>query len=107
MSFDPGLAIRGLVLDRQYGNLVKVDRFGYVKRAMHGTQMLSGSEIRTVYGRDVVELRHEDRYEFLNTLFNLSEAAIYQQLVARLDAGTLYSSKRHPVAAVEAGEGEE
>lgn len=38
--------IRGLVLDKQMGNLVKADRFGYIKRAMHGTKMLSNREIR-------------------------------------------------------------
>tara|TARA_B100000780_G_scaffold259981_1_gene211364 strand:+ start:100 stop:381 length:282 start_codon:yes stop_codon:yes gene_type:complete len=30
----------------------KVDRFGYVRRAMHGTRMLSRSETFEQYGRD-------------------------------------------------------
>lgn len=34
------------MLDKQMGNLVKADRFGYIKRAMHGTKMLSNREIR-------------------------------------------------------------
>lgn len=41
LAFDPDLVIRGLVIDKEKGNLVKADRFGYVKRAMHGTKMLS------------------------------------------------------------------
>ena len=28
-------------MDKDRGNLIKVDRFGLVKRAMHGTRMLS------------------------------------------------------------------
>lgn len=40
--------IRGLVMDKERGNLVKADRFGYVKRAMHGTKMLSTRAIRCV-----------------------------------------------------------
>ncbi len=35
LTFDPDLVIRGLIMDKELGNLVKVDRFGYVKRAMH------------------------------------------------------------------------
>jgi DNA-directed RNA polymerase subunit RPC12/RpoP len=38
--------IRGLILDKEKGNLVKADRFGYIKRAMHGTKMLSNRAIR-------------------------------------------------------------
>ena len=46
LSFDPDLVIRGLVIDKEKGNLVKADRFGYVKRAMHGTTMLSTQVVR-------------------------------------------------------------
>ena len=30
LKFDPDLVIRGLIVDKQLGNLVKVDRFGCV-----------------------------------------------------------------------------
>lgn len=46
LAFDPDLVIRGLVIDKEKGNLVKADRFGYVKRAMHGTTMLSTQAVR-------------------------------------------------------------
>lgn len=46
LAFDPDLVIRGLVIDKEKGNLVKADRFGYVKRAMHGTRMLSTQAVR-------------------------------------------------------------
>ncbi|KAH9766599.1 HAD-superfamily hydrolase subfamily IG 5'-nucleotidase [Citrus sinensis] len=46
LAFDPDLVIRGLVIDKEKGNLVKADRFGYVKRAMHGTTMLSNRAVR-------------------------------------------------------------
>ncbi len=32
-------------MDTELGNLVKADRFGFIKRAMHGTKMLSPSEV--------------------------------------------------------------
>ncbi|MCO5561073.1 hypothetical protein L7F22_014694 [Adiantum nelumboides] len=91
LSFDPDLIIRGLIMDKKNGNVVKADRFGYVKRAMHGTKMLSNRAISELYGRELVDLRNESRWEFLNTLFSVSEAVMYLQMVERLDEGALPS----------------
>ncbi|KAJ7955338.1 5-nucleotidase [Quillaja saponaria] len=91
LAFDPDLVIRGLVIDKEKGNLVKADRFGYVKRAMHGTKMLSTQDVSEMYGRELVDLRKESRWEFLNTLFSVSEAVAYMQMVDRLDDGTIAS----------------
>lgn len=89
LAFDPDLVIRGLVIDKEKGNLVKADRFGYVKRAMHGTTMLSTQAVSEMYGRELVDLRKESRWEFLNTLFSVSEAVAYMQMVDRLDEGAI------------------
>ncbi|XP_009630701.1 uncharacterized protein [Nicotiana tomentosiformis] len=89
LAFDPELVIRGLVIDKEKGNLVKADRFGYIKRAMHGTRMLSTREVSEIYGRELVDLRKESRWEFLNTLFSVSEAVAYMQMVDRLDEGVI------------------
>ncbi|HPW56503.1 MAG TPA: HAD-IG family 5'-nucleotidase [Thermoanaerobaculaceae bacterium] len=86
LHFDPELVIRGLIIDTERGNLIKANRFGYVTRASHGTVMLDFELQRKVYGRMLVELSDE-RYVFLNTLFSLSEACMYAQLVDRLDEG--------------------
>jgi 5'-nucleotidase len=88
LAFDPASIIRGLIIDRDLGNLVKANRFGYVKQAAHGTRMLSFDEQREVYAGTVVDLG-DHRFAFLNTLFSLSEAAMYAQLVDRLDAHAL------------------
>jgi hypothetical protein len=53
-----------------------------VKRAMHGTRMMGWQEIRQFYGREVVNLRNEGRWVFLNTLFSVSEAVMYMQVRA-------------------------
>ncbi|XP_039846900.1 5'-nucleotidase domain-containing protein 4-like isoform X1 [Panicum virgatum] len=88
LKFDPDLVIRGLIIDKEKGNLVKPDRFGYIKRAMHGTQMLSTPSVRyEIYGRELVDLRKESRWEFLNTLFSVSEAVMFMQMVDKLDQG--------------------
>lgn len=84
--FEPDRFIQGLVIDLQLGNLVKATRFGYVVKAYHGTRALEFDELRRAYAGVVVDLA-EPRFRFLNTLFSISEAALYAQLVDRLDAG--------------------
>jgi 5'-nucleotidase len=88
LAFDPSLVIRGLIMDIELGNLLKVNRFGYVKRACHGTALLDYETQRRVYARTIVDLS-EPRFVFLNTLFSLSEACMYAQLVDLLEAAEL------------------
>jgi 5'-nucleotidase len=84
--FDPNLICRGLVIDMEKGNLVKANRFGFIKRAIHGTRLLDFERLRAEYSRTIVDL-NERRWLFLNTLFSLSEGCLYAQLVDVLDSG--------------------
>lgn len=88
LHFDPDSVIRGLAIDMELGNLLKATRFGYVIRAAHGTRFLDYDEVRGAYSGTLVDLG-EERFEFMNTLFSLSEASLYSQLVDLLDAGQL------------------
>ena len=88
LIFDPELVTQGLVVDTELGNVVKANRFGYVKRAFHGTKPLSFEAMRDAYRRTLVDL-HEPRWKFMNTLFSISEAGLYLQLVDLIDAGAL------------------
>lgn len=36
-------------------------------------------QVRESYGRELVNLRNESRFIFLNTLFSVSEAVLYMQ----------------------------
>lgn len=105
LEFDPGMLIRGLVVDKEQGNLVKINRFGFVRQAYHGTRELGFDEIRLTYGRILVDLSVR-RWEFMNTFFSLSEGCMYAQLVDRLDEGRftgvmgysdLYDLVRHTI----------
>ena len=66
----------------------------YVKRAMHGTRMMTWGQLRATYGRELVNLRDESRWVFLNTLFSVSEAVMYAQVCPRC-----LCTQRHSVAA--------
>jgi 5'-nucleotidase len=88
LEFDPLSVIRGLTIDLELGNLVKANRFGYIIKAAHGTRDLDFDTLRNTYTRTVVDLA-ESRFKFLNTLFSLSEACLFLQLVDLLDAGKI------------------
>ncbi len=88
LAFDPHEFTIGLVFDLKLGNLVKATRFGYVVRAQHGTNVLAFDEQRDMYRDDMVELS-DKRFEFMNTLFELSRASLFCQLVALHDAKPL------------------
>ena len=85
LRFDAERVIRGLVLDLELGNIVKPNRFGYVKQAYHGTRQLTHEEKHAAYARTTIDLA-EDRFIFANTLFSTCELCMYAQLVDLLDA---------------------
>ena len=84
LSFDPDIVMRGLIIDTELGNIVKANRFGYIKRATHGTQRMSFDAQRGAYARTIIDLA-EPRWVFMNTFFSVSEACLYAQLVDLLD----------------------
>jgi 5'-nucleotidase len=88
LRFDPASVTQGLAFDLDLGNLVKATRFGYVIRAHHGTRPLDFEAQRAAYASTFVDLS-EPRWQFMNTLFSLSEANLFAQLVDRLDAAKL------------------
>ncbi|MGA2765405.1 MAG: HAD-IG family 5'-nucleotidase [Spirochaetia bacterium] len=88
LTFDPASVIQGLAFDLELGNLVKATRFGYVIRAHHGTRPLSFDDQRAAYSSTYVDLS-DQRWQFMNTLFSLSEANLFAQLVDLLDTGKL------------------
>ncbi len=88
LTFQRPLTSLGLIQDVELGNLVKVNRFGHVRKACHGTMMLGFNQVRDIYGASPLDLP-QPRWQFLDTLFSLSESCLYLQLVDLLDAGQL------------------
>ncbi|MBN2432096.1 MAG: HAD-IG family 5'-nucleotidase [Acidobacteria bacterium] len=88
LVFDPDLAIRGLIVDTRLGNVVKANRFGYIKRAYHGTCPLDFDTQRRTYSRTIIDL-NDRRWVVHNTLFSLSRSCIYMQLVDLMDRQAL------------------
>jgi HAD superfamily 5'-nucleotidase-like hydrolase len=85
LDYRPELAIRGLVIDRVMGNVFKMDRHGHVGRVFHGRRELSRDERAALYRRERIRLS-APRYAWIDTLFALPEAVMYQRLVDFLEA---------------------
>jgi HAD superfamily 5'-nucleotidase-like hydrolase len=84
LVYDPQLALRGLVVDRESGNIFKPDRYGYPGRARHGLTALEREAISELYQRERTRLSNR-RYAWIDTLFALPEAVLYAGLVDFFD----------------------
>ncbi|XP_015933878.1 uncharacterized protein LOC107460071 isoform X1 [Arachis duranensis] len=81
-SFDWKYMVRGLVLDKKRGNILKMDRHKYVKVAYHGFKELSKEDKVGTYGNTLVrDSFDEPDYALIDTLFSLAEAYLFAQLV--------------------------
>ena len=81
----PRFPIRGLVIDAKLGNVLKMDRHKYVKRAYHGLRELSYDERRTHYRATRVQPRDRKRYHFIDTLYALSEVTLFAAGVEHME----------------------
>jgi 5'-nucleotidase len=87
IHYDPRWAIRGVMVDRQLGNVFKLDRHSYVGRCYHGFRELTHDERKATYRNEKINLSM-DRWEWIDTLFGLPEAVMYTTLVDWCDRQT-------------------
>jgi HAD superfamily 5'-nucleotidase-like hydrolase len=85
LHFDSRYAVRGVVIDRNLGNVFKMDRHGHVGRVFHGFNLLPGEERERQYRRTRIRLS-SPRYAWIDTLFALPEAVMYVTLVSFFEA---------------------
>lgn len=85
IEFDWRYMTRGLVIDKQRGNVIKVDRHKYVKLAYHGFQELDRDERMATYNAGQGQEFDEPQYALIDTLFSLAEAYLFMSLVEIAD----------------------
>lgn len=83
-AFDPGFAIRGLVLDGVHGNLLKITSERLVARACHGSRPMAREEIEAIYGRRRFSASAHG-YRNIDTRFEIPESHLYARLVDAVD----------------------
>ena len=80
-QFDHKYMVRGLVIDKKLGNILKIDRHRYVKLAYHGFKELTRNERRKLYDLENVVVYEEPDFALIDTIFALAEVFLFTQLV--------------------------
>lgn len=100
IPYSTSFPVRGLLIDKKYGHILKMDRYKFVCKGFHGFRELSRDEIRELYHAKKIR-PGTPRYHWIDTLYALSEAALYAALVeafekrgAAIDYGKVFSDIR-------------
>ncbi|HEX7603877.1 MAG TPA: HAD-IG family 5'-nucleotidase, partial [Polyangiaceae bacterium] len=72
--------IRGLLIDKRFGHILKMDRYKVVQKGYHGLRELSKDELRALYQQKKIRPTTA-RYHWIDTLYALSEATLYTGIV--------------------------
>ncbi len=98
--FPVDFPVRGLLIDKKLGHVLKMDRHKNVTRAYHGLRELSRDEVRTLYHSKRVRPA-TPRYHWIDTLYALCEGAVYSGVVdaferrgESIDYGKLFEDVR-------------
>jgi len=79
-KFDFDKAIRGLVIDMENGNLLKLSLYNKIKNSYHGTKELTYKEQQRIYRGSSVDIG-EPQYLTVDTTFSIAFTVIFAQLV--------------------------
>ena len=80
LPFDFNLTIRGLVIDRVRGNLIKLNRHSAIRATYHGLKPLDFKTQNKMYQSTYIDLS-DSKYLAIDTTFSVSLAIIYSQVV--------------------------
>lgn len=81
LKFDFNLAIRGLVIDKKKGNLLKVSRHGAIRASSHGTKPIDFAAQQKLYKSIYIDLSDITHYVSIDTAFSISVATLFAQLI--------------------------
>lgn len=87
LPFDYNFAVRGLVIDRKKGNLLKLNRYTAIRASYHGMRPLDFKTHQKLYKSTYIDLSNPD-YMAIDTSFSISLAVLFAQLVDMKDADT-------------------
>ncbi|MBS2012999.1 MAG: HAD-IG family 5'-nucleotidase [Deltaproteobacteria bacterium] len=76
--------VRGLLIDKRFGHVLKMDRYKHVYKGYHGFRELTKEELRALYHSKKIRPA-TPRYHWIDTLYALSEVATYAALVDAME----------------------
>lgn len=85
LEFAYDRAIRGLIIDKAKGNILKLSRFSAIRQVYHGLKPLDFREQSRVYKSVYVDLR-DHNYLSIDTSFSIAFAGLFMQLVDLRDS---------------------
>ena len=88
IPYDPEACVRGLIVDRDAGNILKLDKHTYIADAYHGMRPLSHDEIEKRYPEQILKFDPNKHYS-VDTLFSIPEVYLYEKLVDFIDNKTV------------------
>lgn len=86
LKFKFDLAIRGLVIDKPLGNILKLSTYSKVKHAYHGMKEMDFKSQQKIYQGLVIDLNDSDRFAIVDTTFSISYCVLYMQIVDLKDS---------------------
>jgi HAD superfamily 5'-nucleotidase-like hydrolase len=103
LTYDARFPIRGLLVDKKFGHVLKMDRHKGVLKGYHGLRLLAREELEELYYHKRIR-PHTARYHWIDTLFALSEVAAYAAIVdamekrsANIDYGVVFTDVRSAI----------
>lgn len=86
LVFKFDLAIRGLVIDKPNGNILKLSTYSKVKHAYHGMKEMDYKEQQKTYQGLTIDLNDSSRFAIVDTTFSISYCVLYMQMVELKDS---------------------
>lgn len=80
LPFEYDLAIRGLVIDKKRGNLLKLNRHSAIRASNHGLKAIDYKTQQKMYKSTYIDLADSD-YLPVDTAFSMSLAILFSQVV--------------------------
>ena len=80
LPFRMELALRGLVIDRRKGNLLKLNRHSAIRLSYHGLKPIDFKTQQKIYKSTYIDLS-DSEYLAVDTAFSLSLASLFAQIV--------------------------
>ena len=103
LEYDYRFPIRGLLVDKRYGHILKMNCHKVVRKGWHGLKPLPKDTIKELYTQRRTRPQ-TSRYHWIDTLFSLSEVTAYAAIIEalekrgeRVDYGQLFRDVRESI----------
>ena len=89
IPYSTAFPVRGLLIDKRFGHILKMNRYKFVTKGYHGFRELAKDELRGLYHAKKIRPA-TPRYHWIDTLYALSEASLYAALVEAMEKRGLH-----------------